>query len=122
MHRGSSAQSRPQNIPGLFFHRTSVVGSSDPQATLDVLVELSNGNGSHAINDIIDGTDCTIEMAGGRPALLASHAGQFLKKRRIRHACRIRADNLRLAFRSQRGYRERHRDAVIAERIEFCTM
>jgi len=34
------------------------MGSSDPQTAFDVLIELSDRDGGHAINDITGGSDC----------------------------------------------------------------
>jgi hypothetical protein len=35
-----------------------MMGSLDPQAAFNILIELPNGYGRHAINDSIDGNDC----------------------------------------------------------------
>jgi hypothetical protein len=55
-----SGESGPQNLSGLFLHGTSVKRGADPQPALDALVELSNGYGCHAFNDITDGNACTM--------------------------------------------------------------
>src|SRR6266853_3851287 len=54
--------------------------------------------------------------------LSTSYFSQLLKERRIRHSRRIRPLNRRLTFRAQRDHRERHRNSVVAERIELSAM
>src|SRR6266536_5518154 len=53
---------------------------------------------------------------------LAGKTAQILKELRVRHSRRICAENRGFSFGSQRGYGESHRDAVIAEGIEFCAV
>jgi len=94
LHRRRSAQGRPQNLPDLFLHRTSVVGGSDPQAAFNVLIKLPNGYGGHAINDSTDGNDCAILVSRqAEDVLLAGHAAQFFKKHRVRDPRCIRPQN-----------------------------
>jgi len=59
------------------------------------------------------------DMWGVNRESMLRHTLEGIEKSRIRDDRSIRASDFRFAFRSERGDRKRHGDAMIAERINF---
>src|SRR5579859_6039094 len=78
-------------------------------------VEPQAGHRSNRARVTTEETDCA-------RALSLDHFFELLKKRRIRNRRALRVANRSFASRAQRCYSKGHRNSMIVERVDFCTV